>query len=199
MKLVVGQLMSVNRPLIANKEVCDEKTLSRDANGCSHLVSASVTYAVSMTVRIYAIDAKGVGGQIGTIQLSETKAGLRISPRLAGLPPGQHGFHLHVNPSCDPGAGPNGQAAAGLAAGGHYDPANTGKHLGPHGEGHKGDLPVLIVDARGRATKSVVAPRLTVADVKEHSIMIHAGGDNYSDQPEPLGGGGARIACGIAS
>jgi Cu-Zn family superoxide dismutase len=122
------------------------------------LVSASVTYAASMTVRIYAIDAKGVGGQIGTIQLSETKAaGLRISPRLAGLPPGQHGFHLHVNPSCDPGAGPNGQAAAGLAAGGHYDPANTGKHLGPHGDGHKGDLPVLIVDARGRATKSVVA------------------------------------------
>jgi len=28
--------------------------------------------------------------------------------------------------------------------------------------------------------------------------MIHAGGDNYSDQPEPLGGGGGRIACGVA-
>ena len=27
--------------------------------------------------------------------------------------------------------------------------------------------------------------------------MIHAGGDNYSDQPQPLGGGGARIACGV--
>jgi putative ABC transport system substrate-binding protein len=27
---------------------------------------------------------------------------------------------------------------------------------------------------------------------------IHAGGDNYSDQPAPLGGGGARIACGVA-
>jgi hypothetical protein len=80
---------------------------------------AEVLPGVGMTVRIYAIDAKDVGGQIGTIQLSETKAGLRISPRLAGLPPGQHGFHLHVNPSCDPGAGPNGQAAAGLAAGGH--------------------------------------------------------------------------------
>ena len=24
------------------------------------------------------------------------------------------------------------------------------------------------------------------------------GGDNYSDQPVPLGGGGARIACGVA-
>jgi superoxide dismutase, Cu-Zn family len=27
--------------------------------------------------------------------------------------------------------------------------------------------------------------------------MVHAGGDNFSDQPEPLGGGGGRIACGI--
>ena len=27
--------------------------------------------------------------------------------------------------------------------------------------------------------------------------MIHAGGDNYSDHPEALGGGGARVACGV--
>jgi len=27
--------------------------------------------------------------------------------------------------------------------------------------------------------------------------MIHAGGDNMSDKPEPLGGGGARYACGV--
>ena len=27
--------------------------------------------------------------------------------------------------------------------------------------------------------------------------MIHAGGDNYSDEPQPLGGGGGRIACGV--
>ena len=82
-----------------------------------------------------------------------------------------------------------------MAAGGHYDPANTGKHLGPQGEGHKGDMPVLTVEANGKATKAVTAPHLTVADVKGHSIMIHAGGDNYSDQPAPLGGGGARLAC----
>jgi Cu-Zn family superoxide dismutase len=27
--------------------------------------------------------------------------------------------------------------------------------------------------------------------------MIHEGGDNYRDTPEPLGGGGGRIACGV--
>jgi Cu-Zn family superoxide dismutase len=27
--------------------------------------------------------------------------------------------------------------------------------------------------------------------------MIHAGGDNHADHPEKLGGGGARIGCGV--
>jgi Cu-Zn family superoxide dismutase len=160
--------------------------------------AASTAYAASTTVTINAIDANGVGKKIGTIELSDTNEGLRITPQLSELPPGDHGFHVHVNPNCGAANGPNGQPAAGMAAGGHYDPANTGKHLGPQGEGHKGDMPVLTVDASGKATKAVTAPHLTVADVKGRSIMIHAGGDNYSDQPAPLGGGGARIACGVA-
>jgi Cu-Zn family superoxide dismutase len=28
---------------------------------------------------------------------------------------------------------------------------------------------------------------------------VHAGGDNYADEPQPLGGGGARTACGVVS
>jgi Cu-Zn family superoxide dismutase len=27
--------------------------------------------------------------------------------------------------------------------------------------------------------------------------MVHAGGDNFADHPQPLGGGGPRIACGV--
>jgi superoxide dismutase, Cu-Zn family len=162
------------------------------------VTGASTAYAASETITMNAIDANGVGKEIGTLVLSDTQTGLQIMPQLVGLPPGDHGYHVHVNPNCGPGPGPNGQPAAGMAAGGHYDPANTGKHLGPNGEGHKGDMPVLTVDASGEATKGVVVPQLTVADVKGRSIMIHAGGDNYADQPAPLGGGGARIACGVA-
>src|SRR5689334_10950217 len=162
------------------------------------VTGASAAYAASETSTLDAIDAGGIGKEIGTLVLADTQAGLQITPQLAGLPPGDHGFHVHVNPNCGPGPGSNGQPAAGMAAGGHYDPANTGKHLGPHGEGHKGDMPVLTVDAGGNATKAVTAPHLTVADVKGRSIMIHTGGDNYSDQPAPLGGGGGRIACGVA-
>lgn len=160
-------------------------------------VIACAGTACADTVSMNAISAGGVGKVIGTIGLSDANEGLVVMPDLAELPPGDHGFHVHVNPDCGPGAGSDGQPAAGLAAGGHFDPASTGKHLGPHGAGHKGDLPALRVDAGGNAMTAVIAPHLKLADVKGRSIMIHAGGDNFSDQPAPLGGGGARIACGV--
>jgi len=43
----------------------------------------------------------------------------------------------------------------------------------------------------------VTAPHLKLADLHGHAIVIHAGSDNYADEPKPLGGGGARIACGV--
>jgi Cu-Zn family superoxide dismutase len=57
----------------------------------------------------------------------------------------------------------------------------------------------LFVDAQGKSTLPVLAPRLKVTDVKGRSLMVHAGGDNFSDQPEALGGGGARIGCGVVN
>jgi Cu-Zn family superoxide dismutase len=156
-----------------------------------------VASAFGETVIMNLIDDKGIGKEIGSLDLSDVREGLQVKPQLFDLPPGDHGFHVHVNSDCRSSAGPNGQPTAGMAAGGHYDPANTGKHLGPHGEGHKGDMPVLIVDARGKAITPVTVPRLNLANVKGRSIIIHLGGDNFSDQPAPLGGGGARIACGV--
>jgi hypothetical protein len=34
---------------------------------------------------------------------------------------------------------------------------------------------------------------LKLSDIEGRALMIHAGGDNYSDTPKPLGGGGDRI------
>ena len=103
---------------------------------------------------------------------------------------------MHVNPSCDAGE-KDGKMVAGLAAGGHFDPAKTEKHGLPWGDGHLGDLPALYVDMDGNATQPVLAPRLKMGDLKGHSLMIHAGGDNHADHPAPLGGGGMRMACGV--
>jgi Cu-Zn family superoxide dismutase len=87
---------------------------------------------------------------------------------------------------------------AAAAAGGHFDPTDTGVHKGPYEDGHLGDLPALHVNADGIADVPVFAPRLERLDqIKGQALMIHAQGDNYSDQPEPLGGGGSRVACGV--
>ena len=142
------------------------------------------------------IDADGIGAKIGTIKAEDTQYGLLLTPNLSGLTPGVHGFHVHENPDCSPGVR-DGEVVPALAAGGHYDPENTGRHEGPYGDGHLGDLPPLIVGADRTATLPLLAPRLEVADLTGRSLMIHQGGDNFSDLPDPLGGGGARIACGV--
>jgi Cu-Zn family superoxide dismutase len=70
--------------------------------------------------------------------------------------------------------------------------------MGPEGHGHMGDLPLLKANADGKVSETVVAPRLKSLDeVKGRALMVHVGGDNYSDKPKPLGGGGARFACGV--
>ena len=129
--------------------------------------------------------------RLGTITLQEeTGGGVRFTPDLGAiLPAGDHGFHAHVSPDCGSG---------GQAAGGHYDPGATGRHEGPEGNGHLGDLPRLT-SAAGRVATAVVAPRLTMSDLYGRALVIHEGGDNYSDSPEPLGGGGARLACGVVA
>jgi Cu-Zn family superoxide dismutase len=37
----------------------------------------------------------------------------------------------------------------------------------------------------------------SLGDIKGLALMVHQGGDNHSDHPQPLGGGGARVACGV--
>jgi Cu-Zn family superoxide dismutase len=104
---------------------------------------------------------------------------------------------VHQNGSCDP-AEKDGKMSAAEAAGGHYDPEQTGKHLGPYADGHLGDLPALYVNADGSADYPVLAPRISkLADIQGRALMIHAGGDNHANHPEPLGGGGSRVACGV--
>jgi len=153
--------------------------------------------AAEVSVKVHKVDDKGVGEMIGKVYFVDTDKGLAVKPRLKGLPPGPHGFHVHEKGSCAPGKAADGKMVPGLGAGGHHDPDKTGKHEGPAGKGHLGDLPLLDVKADGSAGGTLMAPRLKVADLKKRAVVIHAGGDNYSDQPAALGGGGARIACGV--
>ena len=160
-------------------------------------VSSGIAMAdTAITVPVTAVNQNGLGANAGQVTITESTQGLVFTPKLTGLPAGLHGFHVHENPSCEPKE-KDGKKVAALAAGAHYDPQKAGHHGAPWGDGHLGDLPALYVDTHGVATQPVLAPRLKLADVKGHSLMIHAGGDNHSDTPAPLGGGGARIFCGV--
>lgn len=160
------------------------------------LGASGLGLAEQVNVPMNQVDENGVGTSIGMVNAEDSQDGLVLKLQLTGLPPGEHGFHVHEKPSCEPGE-KEGKKQAALAAGGHYDPQQSGKHAGPSGTGHLGDLPVLEVGQDGRAVASMTAPRLKVSDLKGRALVIHAGGDNYADKPEPLGGGGKRIACGI--
>ncbi len=162
----------------------------------SMLLVSSLAIAGDVTIKVSLVNEQGIGKEIGTVTASDRKYGLILIPQLGDLTPGLHGFHVHDKPDCSP-AMKDGKVVPALAAGGHYDPAHTGRHEGPYGDGHLGDLPALFVSADGKATLPVLAPRLQVADIIGRSLIIHAGGDNYSDTPAPLGGGGDRAACGV--
>ena len=160
------------------------------------LVASVSVQAEELVAPMHLTDSAGIGRAIGTVKASSSPYGTVLTPDLKDLTPGLHGFHVHQNPDCGPGE-KGGKTVPGLAAGGHYDPAGAGRHAGPYGNGHLGDLPALYVDTNGKAGHPVLAPRLKLSDLKGRSLMIHAGGDNYSDNPKKLGGGGARMACGV--
>lgn len=160
------------------------------------LLGTASVHSAEMNVTLSVADAKGVGAAIGSVRIVETRYGLAFYPNLAGLLPGLHGFHVHEKPSCAP-VERDGASIPAMAAGGHLDPAGTKRHGEPWGDGHLGDLPPLYVAPDGRASSPVLAPRLKLADVRKRSLMVHAGGDNHSDHPAPLGGGGSRVACGV--
>ena len=164
---------------------------------CITLLFPSRVNAGSLEIDIHSISKDGIGESIGTVLASDSGNGLVITPALTGLSEGEHGFHLHAGTSCQAALNDDNVSVAGLAAKGHWDPDNTNTHSGPFGDGHRGDLSRLIVNADGSTTTEVVAPRLRTADLLGRALIVHSGGDTYSDIP-PLGGGGARIACGVA-
>lgn len=143
---------------------------------------SSITLATTITTEVFKSD----GTSLGQVTFEDTQYGLLIKPQLSKLPEGLHGFHIHEHPDC---------GEMGMKAGGHFDPGHTDSHQGPYGAGHLGDLPILAVTHQGLSNTPLLAPRLNTSLIKGHALMIHEGGDTYSDTPA-LGGGGPRLGCG---
>jgi len=146
---------------------------------------------VDVVVRL--TSESGVGNAIGTIAVKNSEVlvagrkepALLLKPELRGLQPGLYAFHVHENPNCEHGI-KDGIPVPGLAAGAHLWLSGLGQFSGTTFTSHLGDLPNLEVNADGTATRVVVAARLSLADVANRALMIHASQDDNS----------ARMACG---
>jgi Cu-Zn family superoxide dismutase len=162
----------------------------------SIFVGAAVS-AAEIKAEIFSATKAGAGKKVGYVTFEDTRYGLVIKPNLKGLAGGAHGLHIHELANCAPLKTKHTIIPAGKA-GGHFDPLKTGRHRGPYGDGHAGDLPNLIVEPDGTASIPVLAPRLKISDIKNRSLMLHYGPDRYEGHAHHHHGkGGMRMYCGI--
>ncbi len=133
------------------------------------------------------------GKSVGLVVLDEPVRGngVIVDAMLTNMPEGEHAFHVHETGACDP--------PDFTSAGGHFNP--TGLEHGirnPEGM-HAGDLPNIHVPPSGELRDEMFAVNLSLDDrlfdEDGASIVIHAGGDDYTT--DPAGDAGPRIACGV--
>lgn len=139
------------------------------------------------------ITATQEGSQVnGDAVLNETPEGLEVEVKVANVPPGKHGFHIHVKGDC---------SDHGNAAGGHYNPDGV-----LHGlitkdgfeHAHAGDFGNIEVKEDGTGTLKFFVSHLTLTEgkynVEGKAVILHEKEDNFG---QPTGNAGGRIGCGV--
>jgi len=158
------------------------------------VLSAAVLGACAGSVgkpgAVATLAARSGSAVTGSVSFYEVPGGLRIEARVAGLTPGQHGFHVHEAGDCS--------APDASSAKGHFNPAGLAHGSHDAAIHHGGDLPNLLANAAGEAVYvgEVHGIGLSGANgIAGRSIVIHADPDDYKSQP--AGNSGKRIACGV--
>ena len=136
------------------------------------------------------------GNVVGTAQFAEGAYGLVVSVEAQGLPPGEHGIHLHETGVCEP--------PAFESAGGHINPAGAQHGLENPAGPHAGDLPGMTVAGDGTAAYEATTDRVTLSgsdgallDADGSAIVVHADADDQAT--DPTGNSGDRVACGVVT
>jgi superoxide dismutase, Cu-Zn family len=146
-----------------------------------------------------------VGGSTtkGLIVFTQNAASVTVSLSIEGATQGEHGFHIHANPSCLDSvtmgdAGSDGGVIAAGGAGSHFDPNKTMMHGSIESDGgvhHAGDFGNVTVGADGKGMKVITTSEWTVGDIVNRAVIIHAKKDDLVTQP--TGDSGPRVACGV--
>lgn len=158
------------------------------------LVSVVLLAAVGAAHAATTVTLKNAKNEsVGSAVLTPLTNGVKIELQVAGLPPGEHAFHVHENGSC--------LAPKFESAGGHFAPGKN-----PHGfdapQGpHAGDMPNVVIGADGSAKLELINTQVTLGKGTNSllkkggtALMIHEKADDYKTQP--TGNAGGRLACG---
>lgn len=133
---------------------------------------------------------KADGADVGTAIASTAAGGLTFTVDARNMTAGTYAIHVHTTGKCE---GPKFESA-----GGHWNPAAK-QHGRDNPQGaHFGDLPNLVISARGTGSVSFAAAGATMdglLDSDGAAFMIHAKPDDY--RTDPAGNAGNRIACGV--
>ena len=130
------------------------------------------------------------GNRIGMAKLKQTEDGVVVKIKASGLTPGNHGFHVHEKMI---------QGNDFASAGGHFNPAEKQHGLENPNGSHVGDMPNLVVDAKGKVKTELLIRHATLEKNHSNSILgrsliIHAGEDDQKS--DPAGNSGDRVAGG---
>lgn len=144
---------------------------------------------------VHAQIINGDNDVVGEATFTQGPIGVMAHIKVEDLPPGVHGMHIHSVGTCD-------AMDHFKSASGHVNTHDKEHgYLNPNGP-EEGDLPNLIVGEDGKANVELFMPQFDVSgegavliDEDGSSLMIHADPDDHMTQP--IGGAGARIACGV--
>ena len=140
------------------------------------------------------VDAKGA--KVGSAKFTASGSGVKMTVKVSGMTPGEHGIHIHNVGKCE--------APDFKTAGGHLNPTNT--HHGVNNtqdpKPHLGDMANLTVKSDGSGTASYTLNGVTLADGTNSlfhdggtAVVIHAKADDLMS--DPSGNSGDRVACGV--
>ena len=132
------------------------------------------------------------GEPAGTATATASGESIAISLQVEGLPPGEHGVHIHMTGTCE--------APTFESAGEHWNPTNQQHGLEEPAGQHAGDMPNLTVGDDGSGTLEYQLAGGTfdgLMDADGSAFVVHAMPDDQVT--DPSGNSGDRIACGAFS
>lgn len=131
---------------------------------------------------------------VGEAVASDVAGGMEIVATFTKLPPGKHGFHIHVAGDL------RGEGCAGACSHWHSGPLRA--HGSDPKSGHTGDLGnIELTGSKKTKTYRYFLAGVRAANLWGRSLIVHADEDDLGlgehDDSKTTGHSGARIACAI--